>query len=330
VNRRTLLSAAALMPFTGLVPARAADEEVRESRVARVVIFTLGTPANFHSRAEAFIKGMEALGYVEGRNVLYIWRSANGQPEILREHARDIVRSGADVVLAGGGPSARELLRVQVPFPVVLVTTEDPVTAGFARSLQRSGTNFTGIAVSNVGEAGRYIEYLAQAAGKVQRVGVLGNPASAMYAPFRSRLEASAAKTGPRLVILDARSRDDVERLLPGPLGGDVDSMIVMNDSLFYNERATIIEAAATARRPVIYPSRDYVEAGGLMSYGPHIEANFRRAAEYVDRVIKGAKPAEMAFEQSSRFELAINRATVKTLGLQIPTLLKRADRLIG
>jgi putative tryptophan/tyrosine transport system substrate-binding protein len=295
-----------------------------------VAILNSGTPANFRSRGEAFVRAMAEMGYVEGRNVLYTWRSANGQADLLRQYANEL-KQGVDLIVSASTTSTHALQEAQVRLPIVMVTIDDPVALGFARSLAHPGSNITGVTADAVEQAARFIELLAQAAGKLARVAVLANPGSANYRAYRTRIEAAAARSGTHLMVIDATSPQEIDLEFPshGPEG--CDGAIVTSDVLFYSERMRLAELASGARLPAIYPQRAYVEVGGLMSYGPSPEQAYRRIAIYVDRIIKGASPRDMAIEPPNRYELVINRATARSLRLTLaPDLLKKADKVIG
>jgi putative ABC transport system substrate-binding protein len=295
-----------------------------------VAILNSGTPANFRSRGEAFVKAMAEMGYVEGRNVLYTWRSANGQADLLKQYAQEL-KQGVDLVVAASTRSTHALQEAQVRLPVVMVTVDDPVASGFARSLAHPGYNITGVTADAVEQAGRFVELLTQAAGKLSRVALMANPGSATYRGYRTRIESAAARAGTHVVVVEATSPQEIELEFPSRGPGGCDGVIMTSDTLFYSERMRLAELAASARLPVIYPQRAYVEVGGLMSYGPSPEQAYRRVAIYVDRIIKGASPRDMAIEPPNRYELVINRATARSLRLTLPPeLLKKADKVIG
>ena len=296
----------------------------------RVAVLTSGSSANARTRLDAFRKGMEELGYVEGRNVHYEIRSANGQLDLLREDARELARD-ADVIVSSSARTTRTLKEASVSIPVVMVAVDDPVADGFARSLAHPGANFTGLTANVLDQAPRMVELLSQASPKLARLAVLANPSNPTYRSFRARMESAGARAGARTIVLEASTPEQLETAFPAT-GEDVfDGLVVMYDTMLYSQRIRIVELARDTRRPVIYPQRGYVEAGGLMSYGPQIEQNYRRAASYVDRILKGAQPRDMAIEPPVRFELVINRIAARGLGVQLaPDFLKKADKIIG
>jgi putative ABC transport system substrate-binding protein len=325
-RRRAVLVLAAIAPWAAIPLARSQSA----SRMPRIGVLVFGSPVNFRPRAEAFRKGMEELGYFEGRNVHYEWRSANGQPDLLSQEAHDLAKV-VDVIVSASAHTTRALQEAQVTLPIVMAAVDDPVADGFAASLAHPGANFTGLSANVIDHAPRFVELLSQTTEKLTRIGVLANPSSPTYKTFRSRIEKAAIRAGARPIVLDATTPEQLETAFPAT-GQDVfDGMVVMYDSLFYSQRLRVVELARDTRRPAVYPQRGYVEAGGLMSYGPHLEENYRRAASYVDRILKGARPRDMAIEPPAHFELVINRAAARGLGVKLPAdFLAKADRIIG
>jgi len=295
-----------------------------------IAVLTSGSAVNARPRIEAFRKGMEELGYVEGRNVHYELRHANGQLDLLRESARELARD-ADVIVSSSALTTRTLKEESVSIPVVMVAVDDPVADGFARSLAHPGANFTGLTANVLGQAPRFVELLSQASPKLARLALLANPSNPTHRAFRARMESAAARAGARTTLLEASTPEQLEIAFPAT-GEDVfDGLVVMYDTMLYSQRIRVVELARDTRRPVIYPQRGYVEAGGLMSYGPQVEQNYRRAASYVDRILNGAQPRDMSIEPPVRFELVINRTAARGLGVQLPPgFLKKADRVIG
>ncbi|MGZ5081429.1 MAG: ABC transporter substrate-binding protein [Usitatibacter sp.] len=325
-RRHALITLAALAGGALAAPARAAAQR----KPQRVAILMFGSPANFKSRADAFISGMKALGYVEGRDVVYEWHTANGQHDLLEEQARELAVEEVDVILSASTLTTHALHRANIQAPVVMAAVDNPVANGFVQSVARPQTNYTGLTAEVLDQIPRFIELLSSAVPRLARVAGLVNPTNTAYHAYCANLRASALKAGAKLVVVDAALPQQIERAF---LGGNerVDGVVVMSDAMFYTERKRIVELAEASRRPVIYPLRGYVEAGGLMSYGPKLEPNFLRAATYVDNVLKGANPAGMAIEAPAKYELVINRRAALALGLAIPDeLLKKADRLIG
>ena len=301
------------------------------AKVPRVAILTYGSASNARSRSEAFQRGMRDLGYVEGRNVRYEWRSANGQPDLLRDLALELSRRDVDVIVSSSTGTTDALLQATKSIPIVMTTVDDPVARGFVRSLARPGSNVTGLTTNILDHVAKFLDLLASAVSGLTTAAALMNPANSIYRPYRTRLEAAARASRVRLVVLEATTPGEIERAFGRAAADRVGGVVVMSDRFLYSERIYIAELAARLRLPAIYPQQGYSDAGGLMSYGQNSEDNYFRASAYVDKILKGAKPAVLPIEQSSNFELVINRDAARAIGLALPQeLLRRARRVIG
>jgi putative ABC transport system substrate-binding protein len=299
-------------------------------RVRRVTIFFFGTPANSRTRREAFAKAMLELGYAEGRNVRYDWRYANGQPDLVDRNARELTQQVADVIVSFSTTTSQALRQAGVSTPVVIIAVDDPVRSGFAHELSRPGMNFTGMSTNVIAQAPRYADLLHEAVPKAQVVGLLASPASTTYRLFHSRVEEHAARRNVRIVSLDASTPQEMERVLETGHDG-MQGLIVTSDTMFYTERRRIIELVTERRVPAIYPRFGYVEAGGLMSYGPNDEYMARRSAAFVMRILDGDTPSEMPIEGPTRYELGVGRKAAQAIGLALPaSFMQKADRIVG
>ena len=328
-RRRVLLGLTAL--GTGLALPAARAQAQAPAKLPRVAIFTFGSRYNARSRTEAFLKAMHDLGYEENKNILYESRYANGQPDLLRDLAQEIAREHVDVVVSASTLTTEALLQATSTVPIVIAVVEDPVISGFVKSLARPETNVTGLTANAVDQVPKHMELLLKAVPGVGKAAALMNPTNAIYSAYRTRLEWVAKSARVRLTVSDATTYRDIERAFKAFGDSPVGGLIVMSDSTFYTERNTITELAARFRIPAVYPQRAYAEAGGLISYGQSYEFNYIRAASYVDRILKGEKPAEMAIEEPGTHELVVNRNAARSLGLTIPPdLLKRATKVIG
>lgn len=325
MSRRRTLAALASLAASAILPLH--GEQVR---VYRVGILTYGSRANFRSRADAFFAAMRALGYEEGRNVQYRWTSANGQDDLLQNFAREMARDPPDVVLSASALTTKVLQHASKTIPIVMAASEEPVMEGFVKSLAQPGTNITGISASVLDQIPRHMELLTEVSPRIRRVVALLNPDNPTHAAYRSRLEA-AIRPPRRFMMVEARNRDEIDRVFERrPRADEPEGLLVMNDPVLYTERRTIAEGAARLRQAAVYPLRGFVEAGGLMSFGPNPEASFTRAASFVDRILKGARPAQMAIEPAPRIELVLNRDAARSLGLGFPPdLLKQAATVI-
>lgn len=299
-------------------------------RVRRIAIFFFGTPANSHARSDAFVKGMEALGYVEGTHARYDWRYGNGQPDLIQGIARELHRNPPDVIVSFSTICVNALKDEGVGSPVVMVAVDDPLRAGFVQDMSHPGMNFTGMTTNVIAQAPRLVELLHEAVPRTGLIGILASPSSSTYRLFRSRVEEVAARRGLRALPMDATTPQEIERVLaaaPAEVGG----LVVTNDATYYNERRRIAEIAVEKKLAAIYPRLGHVEAGGLMSYGPNEEYIATRAASFTARVLDGDSPADMPIEGPTRYELAINRKAADAIDLAIPaTLIKKADRVVG
>lgn len=325
-RRRTLLSLAALAGAGALPSAGRAQPAAKPPHVA---IVHSGPPANFRRRAEAFTRALRELGYEDGRNVQLDFRAANGQPDLLREITRKLAREEPQVVVTGSTSSTRAMFAETNTLPIVMASVEDPVSEGFAKSLAHPGYNVTGMSGSVLDQLGRQMELLAQVAPRLRRVTALLNPTNSAYKTYRARVE-FGLPPGMRLTVVNAGTAGEIEHAFPGRSRDEADGALVMNDALFYGQRRAIAELAAGTRRPTIYPHRAYVEVGGLISWGPNPEANIARAASYVDRILKGTRPAELAIEPPARLELYVNKEAARLLGAALPPELLQHATVIG
>jgi putative ABC transport system substrate-binding protein len=279
----------------------------------------------------AFEDAMRRLGYVEGRNIAYERRFAGGRQERLPSLAAELAALRVDVIVTGGNPVVAAVKQATTRIPVVMAASRDPVGAGFVASLARPGGNITGVTNDAAsGVAGKHLQLMTEVLPGAARIGLLWNPLAAGADDYRREVEAAASTLGLRLHVAPARGRDGFDAAFASLAVERVDAIVVHPDPLFFTARTQVVALAARHRLPAVYHAREVVEAGGLMSYGVSLEAQFRRAATYVDRILKGAKPAELAVHQPDTLELAINLATARSLGLSIPASLRlQADRLV-
>ncbi len=278
----------------------------------------------------AFIQGLRELGYVEGRNITIEFRSSDGKYERLPELAAELVRLKVDVIVAPAGQNVVAAQRATRTIPIVMSGLTDPVESGLVASLARPGGNVTGLSGFSTEIVGKQLELLKEMAPKVSRVAILWNPANQSHPLLLREAEAAARLLRVQLQTLEVRGPDDFETAFAAVTRERAGALLVAADGMFLLHRARIADLAAKTRLPAMYGLREYVDAGGLVVYGPSLRENFRRAATYVDKILKGAKPADLPVEQPTKFELVINLKTAKALGLTIPpSLLLRADELI-
>ncbi|HEV2009300.1 MAG TPA: ABC transporter substrate-binding protein [Burkholderiales bacterium] len=273
---------------------------------------------------------MSELGYVEGRNLLVEWRFADGEYERLPRMAAELVQLKVDAIMALGPPGAIAAQKATTTIPIVFVISVDPVDAGLVKSLARPGGNITGL--SNLGGdiSGKHLQMLLTMVPKLSRMAVLVNPANSAHATILKNVEVAAQKAGIKVLPVKAQTPQEIESAFSTMTKENAGAVIVALDPLFIQQGLQIAVQAAKHRLPSIFANREYAEAGGLMSYGQNQVDIYRRAAEYVDRILKGAKPGDLPVEQPTKLELFINRKTAKALGLTIPqSLLISADKVI-
>jgi len=328
MDRRAFLAGA-----TTLLAAPLAAEAQPAAKIARIG-WLAGNLAASPNLREAFRQGLSDLGYVEGRNVMIEYRDAEGKFERLPALAAELVALRVDVILAGGAPQALAAKQATRTLPIVFAAAAaDPVTSGLVTSLARPGGNVTGLTGLAPELVGKCLDQLKQAVPGVSRVAVLWHPGASGEGTDKDMLkgaEVAARALGVRLQLVETRGPEDFDRAFPDMIRARADALTVVPSAMFFGERRRLVDLAAKNRLPAVYPLREFVDAGGLMAYGADLADLFRRAAAYVDKILKGTKPADLPIEQATKFELVINLKTAKTLGLTIPrSLLLQADQVI-
>ncbi len=280
---------------------------------------------------KAFEEGLRSLGYRVGENVVIEYRFANGEMERLPALAADLVRLGVDVIVTGTNPSTVAAMKATTTIPIVMTNSVDPVGAGLVASLARPGGNVTGLAVDAGDEIfGKRFELLKETLPNLSRVGILLNPDFALNRSRQTSMGETARTLGLTLVPVEARGLDALEQAFATMVRERAQAFVVQGDPVLFNYRGQIAEMAIRNRLPAVSVQREYAEAGFLLTYGADIRDLYRRSAAFVDKIFKGAKPADLPVEQPTKFELVINLKTAKALGLTVPpTLLARADEVI-
>jgi putative tryptophan/tyrosine transport system substrate-binding protein len=321
----TSLGAAAAWPLL----ARAQQSD----RVRRIGVLMAASAddADYRARFGAFQHGLQELGWSDGRNVHIDTRWATTKSDDIRRHAAELAALGPDVILAGTGTTTvAPLLQATRTVPIVFTVVIDPVGAGFVDSLARPGGNATGFTVFEYGISGKWLELLKQIAPTVTRAAVLRDPNIASGIGQFAAVQAVAPSLGVDLSAVDVRDAAEIERAVTAFARSSVGGLIVTAAPLALVHRDLIIGLAARLRLPAVYPYRLYIDQGGLISYGPDFVAQYRQAAGYVDRILKGEKPADMPVQAPTKYELVINLKTAKAVGLTIPpSVLARADAVI-
>jgi putative tryptophan/tyrosine transport system substrate-binding protein len=280
----------------------------------------------------AFRQGLRELGYVEGQNLVIEDRYAEGSQERLRDLAAELVRLPVDVMVAEGAAATRAAQHATRTIPIVMAATSDPVGEGFVASLAQPGGNITGLSSLGAELPGKRLELLKETLPQSRRIAVLANPAFPAHASRMHNLTVAAGALGLRLQVVEVRRADELDTAFATMARADADAVLVEPDAVLLNgQRGRIVaDLAAQHRLPMMYAWREWVVAGCLMSYGPSLSDTTRRAADYVDKILKGAKPADLPVEQVTKFELVINLKTAKALGITMPpSLLLLADEVI-
>ena len=281
-------------------------------------------------RRAALMQGLAGFGYVEGRNFVFDARYAEGKAERADALAAELVAQKPDLILAAGTPTSRALKRATSTIPIVVMTTADPVADGLAATLARPGGNVTGMSTGGAETVQKLVELLIVAVPRIKRIAVLTNPANTRSTDDLAQVLSALRKTNREALPLRARTLEEIEQAFAAMTRERAEGVVIPLDGLMLQQRAQIAALALKARLPSIYPTAAYAEAGGLMSYGADLRDNFRRAAIFVDKIFKGAKPGDLPFEQPTRYVLALNRNTAAALGVTVSNeLLLRADRVI-
>jgi putative tryptophan/tyrosine transport system substrate-binding protein len=325
-KRETVFALMAL----GVAPLAA--EAQQAAKVPRIG-FLSGNLASGPHMTEGLRQGLRDLGYVEGRNVVIEYRDAEGKLERLPALAAELVALKVDVIMVGGTLVALAAKQATKTIPIVFASAVDPVTDGLVSSLARPGGNVTGLSALAPELVGKRLELLKQVVPGVSRVAVLWQPGGLGERTVKDILkeaEVAARTLGLQLQLVEARGAADVDRAFSDMTKARAGALIALGGTMFLIERRRLVDLAASNRLPAVYGLREYVDAGGLMSYGPNNVDLFRRAATYVDRILKGAKPGDLSVEQPTKFELVVNLKTAKALGFTFPqSVLLRADTVI-
>ena len=278
----------------------------------------------------AFVRGLRDLGYVEGKNFVIEWRFADGNYQRLPALAGELVGLNVDVLVTGGTAANSALQKATTTIPIVNATMSDPVGNGFAKSLTHPGGNITGLALATTDMSPKHVELLRLIVPKLTSLGLLVNLGNSAHPAVAKSITTNAQRLGIKVRILDARNADGLTRNFSIMKQERTEAVIAVVDAFFISQRREIAELALKNNLPSMFSAQEHVEAGGLMSYGQNLADLYRRAAAYVDKIFKGAKPGNLPIEQPAVFSLAINSKTAKALGLEIPQeLLLRADKVI-
>ena len=323
LDRRTFLAGTG----AGLLAAPLAVEAQQVHRIGMLETTPVALNA---ANLEAFRQGLRALGYVERQNYAIEYRSADGRAERFPGLAAELVRLKVDLLVTRGTPAALAAKKATRTIPIVMATSGDPVGTGVVSSLARPGGNVTGMSTNTAELVGKRLGLLKEAIPGIARIALVQNMSNPTLVTQRKQIEVAARSLGIQPQYLDVRKPEDLGRAFDTAIKQRVDAVHVSLDTLTQNSLGRIVDLSAKHRLPAIYYSRDFVDAGGLMAYGVSYPESYRRAATYVDKIFKGAKPADLPVEQPTKFEFIINLKTARALGLTIPqSLLQRADEII-
>jgi putative ABC transport system substrate-binding protein len=325
-RRQILIAVAAGALLTRIATAQ------QQSKIWRIG-FLLARARDATSEADIigpFLRGMRELGYIEGKNVTYEFRAADSQYGRLPQLAAELVKLRVDLIVASTTPSARAAQRATKTIPIVMVSVSDPIGTGLVASLSHPGANITGVSNYQGDTSQKQIDYLIEVLGKPSRIAAMLNPDNPATEPaFRSVLGATQ-RNGVQLISLQVRTVTDIDRAFVTAKRDRAQGLIAIADTFLSQQRAQIVRLANEARLPAMFYLKEFAEMGGLMSYGPSTVDINRRGATYVDKIIRGAKPADLPVEQPTRVELVVNLKTANALGVTIPqSILLRADRVI-
>jgi putative ABC transport system substrate-binding protein len=327
MDRRTFIAGTLAL---GLLAAPFAAEAQQAGRVARIGYLSSGTATANALLHKAFIEGLREHGWTDGQNIAieYRWDMTGGSA--LDALADDLARLETDLIVVSGAPAALAAQQATTTMPIVMVGVSDPVTLGLVPSLARPGGNITGLTTVNIELAGKRVGLLKELIPKVSRVAILWDEANPTAEFNVKETEAAAASVGLTPQVFAVRGPNEFSRAFSAMSKEHVGALLVGPSPLFFGQRRRLADLAVEHRLPTVFTLGEYTQAGGLVAYGPHYPDLFRRAASFVDRILKGAKPAELPVEQPTKFELIINLKTAKALGLTIPpSVLARADDVI-
>ena len=305
-------------------------EAQQAKKVPRIGFLGAAYPSTNAARIEAFRQGLRALEYVEGKNIIIEWRWAEGKPERLPDLAAELVRFKVDIIVTAGPAATGPAKEATSTIPIVMAQDSDPVESGFVASLARPGVNITGLSTLAPEVSGKRLELLKEIIPKLSRVAVLGISTRPGNAQSLKEVELAAGAFKVQVQYLDVLDVKEIETAFRAATKGRAEAVLVLQSPFFNSQRKQIADLAIKNRLPVNFPQNEYVEEGGLVSYAPNYADLFRRAATYVDKILKGAKPADLPVEQPTKFEFVINLKAAKQIGLTIPpNVLARADRVI-
>jgi putative ABC transport system substrate-binding protein len=307
-----------------------ATEAQQPTKIPRIGYLSTVSPAANVTRIEALRQGLRELGYVDGKNIVIEWRYAEGKVDRLPSLAAELVRLKVDVIITAASPPTRAAKELTRTIPIVMAFDDDPVGSGFVASLARPGGNVTGLSSLALEIGGKQLELLKEIIPRLSRVAILGTSTVPHYANLVKEIALVANSVEVKVQEVDVLNVSDIEKAFGAASKADAGAVLVMGSPILNSHRTQIVVLAAKSRLPATYSRPEYVHDGGLLYYGTSFPDLFHRAATYVDKILKGAKPADLPIEQPTKFELIINMKAAKQIGLTIPpNVLARADRVI-
>ncbi|MDQ5847508.1 MAG: ABC transporter substrate-binding protein [Pseudomonadota bacterium] len=323
MKRRNVLAGICALAVTG-----AADAQ-RSAPIPKIGVVTIGVAAS-SPYFEAFRQGLREHGYIEGKNIAFEYRFAQGQADRLAGMAADLVRLNVNVIVTESTPAALAASRATKNIPIVMAIGTDPVKVGLAASLARPGGNVTGLTLAGAARTAKQLQLLKEMAPGTATVAVIHNAARPGIEDELTEAAETARSLGLALHLVAVRSPEDLNAAFDAVASAGPSALMTIGDGMLLGNSKRIVDFALKSRLPGVFPEREFAEAGGLMSYGPDIGSSFRRAASFVDKILKGAKPADLPIEQPTKWGLVVNLKTAKALGLKIPgSVLVRADEVI-
>ena len=313
-----------------LIALGSSAEAQQPAKVPRIGFLIGASAPSVAASLDAFRHGLRELGYMEGKNIFIEWRFAEGKSDRLPSLAGELVRLKVDVIVTAGPQPTRSAKQATTTIPIVMAQDDDPVGSGFVASLARPGGNITGLATFGPEVSGKQLELLREIVPKLSRVGVLGDVIRPGTAQALKEINVAADAFAMQLQYLEVRGPKNIETAFRAAAKERAEALLVQRSPVLLSQRRQLADLAAKSRLPALYGTREYVEDGGLMSYGVSIADQFRRAAWYVDKILKGMRPADLPVEQPRKFEFVINLKAAKQIGLTIPpNVLAQADRII-
>ena len=310
----------------------AAGAQQPSSTVRRIGFLSPGVARTMAVRGlvEAFRQGLKEYGWVEGQNISVEYRFAEGKEEALPGIAAALVQSRLDVIVADGTAAIQAAKNVTQTVPIVMAVSNDPVGTGLVASLNRPGGNITGLSILTGELVSKWLQLLTEIVPGLARVAVLSNPLNPSSAPLLEQTKAAAQSLGVEIHVAEVQGPDRFESAFAAIKAARAGALIVLPDGMLYSQHPRIVTFSAASHLPALFGQKEVVEAGGLIAYGPNIPASFRRSAAYVDKILQGAKPADLPVEQPTIFELVVNLETARAIGLTVPaSILLRADEVI-